>query len=69
MPARANAIARHPPHRSPSVHALLGGRGLRIAGARVDLRFERTGDGDHVAVTDARVEGDVEVVLEAGGAS
>jgi glycogen debranching enzyme len=37
---------------------------LAVAGGRVDLRFERTGKGDSVALTDARIEGDVEVVLE-----
>jgi glycogen debranching enzyme len=37
--------------------------GLQIAGARVHLRFERVGSG-HVALTDARVDGDVEVTLE-----
>ena len=43
--------------------------GLRIAGARVDLLFTRAVDGEHVALTDASVDGDVEVVLEvAGGA-
>jgi glycogen debranching enzyme len=42
-------------------------RGLRVADARVDLLFERTGDGDQVALTDARIEGDVEVVLEITG--
>ncbi|MEY2533367.1 MAG: hypothetical protein QOF29_1277 [bacterium] len=42
--------------------------GLRIAGARVDLLFERAGEGKGVALTDARIEGDVEVVLEIGGA-
>jgi glycogen debranching enzyme len=36
--------------------------GLEIAGARVDLRFARAGD--QVTLADARVEGDVEVVLE-----
>jgi glycogen debranching enzyme len=41
--------------------------GLRIAGARVDLLFERAGEGKGVALTDARIEGDVEVVLEIGG--
>jgi glycogen debranching enzyme len=39
-------------------------RGLRVADARVDLRFERTGAGGQVALADARIEGDVEVVLE-----
>ena len=39
-------------------------RGLRVADARVDLLFERAGDGDQVVLTDARIEGDVEVVLE-----
>jgi glycogen debranching enzyme len=40
--------------------------GMRIAGATVDLRFERVGEGKGVALTDARIEGDVEVVLEIG---
>jgi glycogen debranching enzyme len=38
--------------------------GLRVAGAHIDLVFERTRDSGHVALTDARVDGDVEVVLE-----
>jgi glycogen debranching enzyme len=42
-------------------------RGLRVADARVDLLFERAGDGDQVALTDARIDGDVEVVLEITG--
>ncbi len=42
-------------------------RGLRVADARVDLVFERMGAGDQVALTDARIEGDVEVVLEISG--
>ena len=41
--------------------------GLRIAGSRVDLLFERAGDGEQVALTDARIDGDVEVVLEIAG--
>jgi glycogen debranching enzyme len=41
--------------------------GLRIAGSRVDLLFERAGDGEQVALTDARIDGDVEVVLEITG--
>jgi glycogen debranching enzyme len=41
-------------------------RGLRVADAKVDLLFERAGEG-HVALTDARIEGDVEVVLEISG--
>jgi hypothetical protein len=40
---------------------------LAIGAGRVDLRFERTGRGDSVALTDARIEGDVEVVLEISG--
>jgi glycogen debranching enzyme len=40
--------------------------GLAIGDGRVDLRFERTGAGDSVALTDARIEGDVDVVLEIG---
>jgi glycogen debranching enzyme len=42
---------------------------LAIGSGRVDLRFERTGAGDSVALTDARIEGDVEVVLEIAGAA
>jgi glycogen debranching enzyme len=38
---------------------------LAIGGGRVDLRFERGKDG--VALTDVRVDGDVEVVVESGG--
>ena len=41
--------------------------GLRIAGSRVDLLFERAGAGEQVALTDARIDGDVEVVLEISG--
>ncbi len=39
--------------------------GLEIGNARVDLRFERAGD--QVTLTDARIEGDMEVVLEIAG--
>jgi glycogen debranching enzyme len=42
-------------------------RGLRVADARVDLLFERAASGEQVALTDARIEGDVEVVLEISG--
>jgi glycogen debranching enzyme len=42
-------------------------RGLRLADARVDLLFERAGAGEQVALTDARIDGDVEVVLEISG--
>ncbi|MCW3046939.1 MAG: putative Amylo-alpha,6-glucosidase [Solirubrobacterales bacterium] len=37
---------------------------LYVGGSRVGLLFERTGSGDQVALTDARIEGDLEVVLE-----
>ena len=53
--------------RRPSLPAWLSRvevRGLRIAGSRVDLVFERAGAGKRVTVTHARVEGDVEVELE-----
>ena len=43
-------------------------RGLRIGGSSVDLLFERTGAGGPVALADARIEGDIEVVLEISGA-
>jgi glycogen debranching enzyme len=39
---------------------------IAIAGGSVDLLFERAGAGDSVALTDAHVRGDVEVVLEIG---
>jgi glycogen debranching enzyme len=39
--------------------------GLEIGKARIDLRFERAGD--QVTLTDARIDGDVEVVLEIAG--
>ena len=42
-------------------------RGLRVAGARVDLLFARAGTGAQVALTDVRIDGDVEVVLEISG--
>jgi len=40
---------------------------LAVGDSRVALRFERTGAGDSVALTDARIQGDVEVVLEISG--
>jgi len=39
---------------------------LAIGDGRVDLRFERAGASDSVALTDARIDGDVDVVLEIG---
>jgi len=39
--------------------------GLEVGGARIDLRFERAGD--QVTLADARIDGDVEVVLEIAG--
>jgi hypothetical protein len=38
--------------------------GLRVAGATIDLRFERSGA--EVALVDAHVDGDVDVVIEPG---
>jgi glycogen debranching enzyme len=38
--------------------------GLRVGDATVDLLFERVGKGDSVALTDARVDGDIDVLLE-----
>jgi glycogen debranching enzyme len=38
---------------------------LRIAGSRLDLKFERAGDA--VALADVKIDGDVEVVLEISG--
>ena len=42
--------------------------GLRVGDARVDLLFERTRETDHVALSDVRVDGDVEVMLHTAGA-
>ena len=39
--------------------------GLEIGSARIDLRFERAGE--QVTLADARIDGDVEVVLEIAG--
>ena len=39
--------------------------GLELGDARIDLRFERAGE--HVTLSDARIEGDAEVVLEIAG--
>jgi glycogen debranching enzyme len=39
--------------------------GLRVGDARVDLQFERVGGrGESVALTDVRIDGELEVVLE-----
>jgi glycogen debranching enzyme len=43
-------------------------RGLRIGGSTVELLFERTGADGPVALADARIDGDIEVVLEISGA-
>jgi glycogen debranching enzyme len=42
-------------------------RGLRVGQACVDLLFERAGAGGQVALTDVRIDGDAEVVLEISG--
>jgi glycogen debranching enzyme len=42
-------------------------RGLRVADSHIDLLFERTATGGPVALADARIDGDVEVVLEISG--
>ena len=43
--------------------------GLHVGDARVDLLFERVGRGDSVALTDAKVKGRLDVVLEIGQVS
>ena len=68
--ARARRTRAPAPGARPSIPRWLNRvevRGLRVAGARVDLLFERAGAGEQVAITDARIEGDVEVVLEISG--
>jgi glycogen debranching enzyme len=42
--------------------------GLRVADARVDLLFERTRGTDQVALSDVRVDGDLEITLHTGDA-
>jgi glycogen debranching enzyme len=42
--------------------------GLRVGDSSVDLLFERAGPGEGVALTDVRIDGDVEVALEIGAA-
>jgi glycogen debranching enzyme len=64
---RADGPGRRLVVRRPSLPHWLGRvevEGLRIAGARVDLRFERAGARGQVALTDARIDGDLDVVLE-----
>jgi len=68
---RADGLRRRLRVRRPSLPRWLTRvevQGLRIAEARIDLLFERAVDGERVALTDARIEGDVEVALEIGGA-
>jgi glycogen debranching enzyme len=43
-------------------------RGLRLAGSRVDLLFERVSAGGPVTISDVHIDGDLEVVLEISGA-
>jgi hypothetical protein len=42
-------------------------RDVALGGGLIDLLFERAGDGGHVALTDARIRGDVDVMLEISG--
>jgi hypothetical protein len=42
---------------------------LAVGDSRISLMFERTNAGDSVALTDARIDGDVEVVLEISGSA
>ena len=67
---RADGLDRRLVVRRPRLPRRLGRvevEDLRIAGARVDLVFERAGRDDRVVLTDARIEGDVEVAVEIGG--
>jgi glycogen debranching enzyme len=68
---RADALARRLVVERPALPRWLHRvevTGLRVGRARVDLLFERTRGTDHVALSDARVDGDLEVVLQTGGA-
>ncbi|MEA2333186.1 MAG: hypothetical protein QOH58_3324 [Thermoleophilaceae bacterium] len=65
---RADGLARRLHLARPTMPSWLDWaelRGLRVAGASVDLRFERSGD--EVDVADARVDGDLELVVEGAG--
>ena len=65
-----DALARRLRVRRPSLPDWLNRvevRNLRLAGSRIDLLFERAGAGEQVALTDAHIDGDVEVVLEISG--
>lgn len=69
---RADGLQRRLLVRRPSLPSWVNRvevEGLRIAGSTVDLLFERAGAGQAVALTDARIDGDVEVALEIGGAA
>jgi glycogen debranching enzyme len=69
---RAEGFGRRLVVRRPALPRWVGRldvEGLRVAGARVDLVFERAGREGPVALTDARIDGDLEVTLEAGGAA
>jgi glycogen debranching enzyme len=64
---QANGLDRSLRIRRPSLPRWLNRvevRGLRVADAHVDLLFERAGASGRVALTDARVDGHVDVVLE-----
>jgi glycogen debranching enzyme len=66
---RADGLDRRLVVRRPTLPRWVGRvevEDLRIAGARVDLVFERAGGGDRVALTDARIDGDLEVTVEVG---
>jgi hypothetical protein len=66
---RADGLSGHLRVRRPSLPRWLDRveiKHLEIAGSRVDLLFERAAGG-HVALTDARVDGDLEITLELAG--
>lgn len=64
---RADGLHRRLRVRRPSLPRWLNRvevLGLAIADSRVDLLFERAGGGEGVSLTDARIDGEVDVVLE-----
>jgi glycogen debranching enzyme len=69
---RAEGLERRLVIRRPSLPAWLNRvsvRGLRVAGAQVDLLFERVDSTERVALTDAQIDGDLQVVIETAAAA
>jgi glycogen debranching enzyme len=64
VPDGLDRTLRIRPPSLPRHVARLALSGLQLAGAKIDLLFERVARHDSVAVTDVHIDGDVDVVLE-----